>query len=244
MARDRFRVRFKKGGDLRLISHHDLMRTFERMLRRAAIPVHCSEGFNPKPRVAFALSLALGVVGGQEVAELELDESMAPDDLCRLLTREAPAGLDILSVKRVDSRARVRRITYRVPLSPSYVFSVETRILEILASPHCWRERKRAGARPIDLRASIADLRISPGYLEMDIWVLPNGTARPEEILEVLGVTGWLEEGSVIERTALELEDEHATPIFPIDTDVGNETAALDRCAASGSLGTQLEGSS
>jgi radical SAM-linked protein len=244
MARDRFRVRFRKGGDLRLISHHDLMRTFERMLRRAAIPVHCSEGFNPKPRVAFALSLALGVVGCQEVAELELDDSMEAEDLCRLLAREAPAGLDILSVKRVNCRAQVRRTSYRVPLSPSQAPSVETRIREILAASHCWRERKKAGARPIDLRASISKLRTSPGYLEMDLWVLPNGTARPEEILQVLGVTGWLEEGSVIERTALELEDEQPTPIFSIDTDVGNETAALDRCAASGSLGTQLEGSS
>ena len=137
MARDRFRVRFKKGGDLRLISHHDLMRTFERMLRRANIPVHCSEGFNPKPRLVFALSLALGVVGCQEVAELELDESMEPDELCRLLAREAPAGLDILSVKRVNSSAVVRRMSYRLALSASHVSSVEPRIREVLASPHC-----------------------------------------------------------------------------------------------------------
>jgi radical SAM-linked protein len=244
MARDRFRVRFRKGGDLRLISHHDLMRTFERMLRRANIPVHCSEGFNPKPRLVFALSLALGVVGCQEVAELELDESMEPDELCRLLAREAPAGLDILSVKRVNSSAVVRRMSYRLALSASHVSSVEPRIREVLASPHCWTRRKKTGARPIDLRASIADLRISSGALEIDLWVLPNGTARPEEILELLGVTGWLEEGSVIERTALELEDEYASPIFRIDTKVGNETAAMDSCAVSASHGTQLEGSS
>jgi radical SAM-linked protein len=244
MARDRFRIRFKKGGDLRLISHHDLMRTFERMFRRAAIPVHCSEGFNPKPRLVFALSLALGVVGCQEIVELELDESMEPDELSRLLAREAPAGLDILSVQRVNSRALVRRMSYRLPLSPSHVSIVETRIGEVLASPHCWTQRKKAGARPIDLRASIADLRISSGTLEMDLWVLPNGTARPEEILDLLGVTGWLEEGSVIERTTLELEDENPSPIFLIETKVGSESAAMDSCAVFGSPGTQLEGSS
>ena len=40
--RDKVRIRFRKSGDLRLLSHHDLMRTFERMLRRAALPFHRS----------------------------------------------------------------------------------------------------------------------------------------------------------------------------------------------------------
>ena len=49
------RIRFRKGGDLRLVSHHDLMRVFERMLRRADLPFHSTSGFNPKPRLVFAL---------------------------------------------------------------------------------------------------------------------------------------------------------------------------------------------
>src|SRR5580700_3488370 len=59
-VRDKVRIRFRKGGDLRLVSHHDLMHVFERMFRRATLPFHSTEGFNPKPRMAFALSLALG----------------------------------------------------------------------------------------------------------------------------------------------------------------------------------------
>ena len=56
------------------MSHHDLMRCFERMLRRAALPFHSTAGFNPKPRLVFALSLALGIVGCEEVVELEFVE--------------------------------------------------------------------------------------------------------------------------------------------------------------------------
>src|SRR5208337_354493 len=66
-VREKVRIRFRKGGDLRLVSHHDLMHVFERMFRRAALPFHPTEGFNPKPRMAFALSLALGIVGCEEV---------------------------------------------------------------------------------------------------------------------------------------------------------------------------------
>ena len=77
-TRDKMRFRFRKDGALRLLSHHDLMRCFERMLRRAALPVRQSQGFHPKPRLIFALSLPLGVIGCEEVAELELEEVLPP----------------------------------------------------------------------------------------------------------------------------------------------------------------------
>src|SRR5436189_3482163 len=101
MVRDKLRIRFRKGGDLRLVSHHDLMRCFERMLRRAALPFHSTEGFNPKPRMAFALSLALGVEGHEEVLELELDEELPLEEIQARLSNEAPAGLEILTLRRV-----------------------------------------------------------------------------------------------------------------------------------------------
>src|SRR5262245_27743209 len=102
MAREKFRIRFRKTCDLRLVSHHDLMRCFERMLRRAELPFHSTEGFNPKPRMVFALSLGLGIEGWEEVVELELDEALPADEVQARLARQAPAGLTLLSVRRID----------------------------------------------------------------------------------------------------------------------------------------------
>ncbi|MEK7852195.1 MAG: TIGR03936 family radical SAM-associated protein, partial [Planctomycetota bacterium] len=45
----KIRVRFTKLGDIRFISHHDLMKVFERAIRRANIPVSMTQGFNPHP---------------------------------------------------------------------------------------------------------------------------------------------------------------------------------------------------
>src|SRR6202035_2176341 len=104
MPRSKVRIRFQKGGDLRLVSHHDLMRCFERMLRRAGLPFHSTQGFNPRPRLVFALSLPLGIVGCEEGAALELSEEVAIEDLRERLARQAPAGLDILSVQPAASR--------------------------------------------------------------------------------------------------------------------------------------------
>src|SRR5437867_1192216 len=116
--KDKVRIRFRKGGDLRLVSHHDLMRCFERMLRRAELPFHSTQGFNPKPRLVFALSLALGVVGREEVVELELDAVVDPAEVRDRLARQAPAGLDILSARRIDPKtvAHVRGVGYSLEL--------------------------------------------------------------------------------------------------------------------------------
>src|SRR5947209_16033599 len=101
---DKVRLRFRKGGPLRLLSHHDLLRTFTRMLRRADLPFRRTQGFNPQPRLVFALSLPLGVVGCDEVVELELDEELPPEEVHARLSRQAPAGLAILSVCRIPTK--------------------------------------------------------------------------------------------------------------------------------------------
>src|ERR1700683_2821403 len=88
--RDKVRIRFRKDHDLRLLSHHDLMRTFERMLRRAELPIRRTQGFHPHPRLIFALSLPLGVVGCAEVVELELDEFLPVEEIRERLLQQSP----------------------------------------------------------------------------------------------------------------------------------------------------------
>ena len=210
MAFDKVRIRFRKGGDLRLVSHHDLMRCFERMLRRAALPVRNTSGFHPKPRLVFALSLPLGVVGCHEVAELELEQAIEPREIHARLARQAPDGLEILEVRRVDPKAgaQVRRATYRIAMPPDRSAGLSERIATLLAAHHCWVERTRPHCRRYDLRAYLDQIRLEPDALEMDVWVTPTGGARAEEVLQVLGLDDLLFSGAVLERTGLELHDE------------------------------------
>jgi radical SAM-linked protein len=210
MVRDKYRIRFRKHGDLRLISHHDLMRCFERMLRRAALPFHSTEGFNPKPRLVFALSLALGIEGHAEVVELELDESLSPEEVQTRLAQQAPAGLEILAVRRIvpKTTARPERVCYRLPVPPERRNELPARVAQWLAEKHCWIERTRPQRRRLDLRAYVRQVRVLPDGLEIDLWITPQGTARPEEIVQALELGDLLEAGAVLQRTLLELSDE------------------------------------
>jgi radical SAM-linked protein len=210
MVRDKVRIRFRKGGELRLVSHHDLMRCFERMLRRSGLPFHSTEGFNPKPRLIFALSLGLGIVGCEEVVELELDEELPPEEIQARLAAQAPAGLEILRVQRIDAKAgaQVRQAGYRVVIPIELRAGLDERITALLTSTHCWVERSRPQPRKLDIRSYILDLRLQEDTLEMDLEVTPQGTARPDEILRVLGLGELLANGAVLERNRLEINDE------------------------------------
>src|SRR6185436_12082200 len=101
MALDKVRIRFRKSGELRFVSHLDLMRSFERLLRRAALPFHMTGGFHPTPRLVLAQSLSLGLIGHAEVAELELTEVIDPPEVLTRLRAQAPPGLDFLTCARI-----------------------------------------------------------------------------------------------------------------------------------------------
>jgi radical SAM-linked protein len=207
--RAKYRIRFAKTGDLRLVSHHDLLHCVERMFRRAGLPVPATQGFNPRPRVWFAQSLALGVAGRREVLELELTEPLPDDELHRRLAAQCPPGLAILSVRAIDPKtsARVRRAHFRLPLAEP-IPDLPQRCADLLAQEHHWIERTRPHRRRLDLRPFIGALRPSDDGLAMALWVSPYGAARPEEVVEALGLRDVLEAGAVLERTDLELVDE------------------------------------
>ncbi len=73
------RVKFKKTGALQYISHLDLVRTMNKIIVRAKLPLWYTEGFNPKPKMAFAAPLSIGTESMCEYMDLRLTERIAPE---------------------------------------------------------------------------------------------------------------------------------------------------------------------
>jgi len=210
MAVRKFRIRFQKAGDLRFLSHHDLMRTFERMLRRAALPFRSTEGFHPKPKMAFASALALGIVGLHEVVEIELDEELAAEEVHDRLAAQALPGLVVLSVRPIDAKwkAQPYRATYRLPLDRDRRIEIVERLQQLVQEPQCWVQRLHPQPRQVDIRPYFVEFGVSRTALDMVFRVTPQGTSRPEECIELLGLSDLLHNGAVLARTALEIQDE------------------------------------
>lgn len=218
-AVDKVRLTVRKDGSLRWLSHHDLLRTFERMLRRADLPVHHTNGFHPHPRLVFALSLPLGVIGRAEIVEIELDEAIEPDVVHARLAMQCPPGLHVLQTRRIPvaDSARVVGLCYAVQVPPERHADLRNRIAAVLAEAEVWADRVRPPRRRLNIRPFLRDLRLDgdSGWLEMDLHLRPEGTARPDEVLTALGLEGLTDAGAVLERARLDLQDENTPDPIP-----------------------------
>lgn len=211
MVRHRVRIRFRKEGDLRLIGHRDLARAWERAFRRAEVCVRMSEGFRPKPRIMFPSALAIGVVGADEVLEVELADEWASEPLRRALEARLPEGLAINTVEILPSEARSARITravFELTVPRERREALAARLVDWPASATAIvsRDVSRDGDRkPVDLAAYVEAAVLGDEVLRLEVRVGPEGTARPRELLESLGLSDLEREGIYLTRTAVEL---------------------------------------
>jgi radical SAM-linked protein len=204
------RLRFAKRGDLRLVSHHDLLRCLERTLRRAQIPMALSQGFNPRPKIVFAQALALGIEGRREVVDLELAEPMESVEILRRLAAASPPGLDWLDIESVAascSAPQVVAVQYLFEVPTSRLDATQTRLASLLGSTQ-WPYIRRRGDRnvAIDVRSFVLGAELDPlGMLCFRMKMTPNGSARPEEVIDTLGLGDLLGQGAILVRTEVEL---------------------------------------
>lgn len=204
------RLRFAKRGDLRLVSHHDLMRCLERLLRRAGLPMAHSQGFNPRPKVVFPLPMGLGIEGRREVVELELTEPLEPVEVLDRLGAVAPDGLDFFEAEpgtAGKTAPRVIRADYALEIPEPERRAAAVAVEALRASPS-WPYTRRRPDRTIeiDLRPYLLDVSLDDdGTLRFGLRVDPAGSARPEEIVDTLDLKGLLNRGVVLVRTNVEL---------------------------------------
>lgn len=207
MIRNRIRIRFRKEGDLRLISHRDLLRLFERLFRRAELKLGMSEGFHPKARISFPSALALGIAGVDEVMEVELAEAAQAEDLKRHLAAHAPPGLAIVEVAVLGEGARkaqVASMTYEVAVPAARRAEAEQAVGRLLAAPSC-NVAREGRDEPIDVRADLADAELVGGVLRFTLRASRTAAARPGEVLDALGLHDLLESGQFLTRSAVEI---------------------------------------
>jgi radical SAM-linked protein len=91
----KYLLTFEKGESVRWLGHLDILRTFERAIRRAGLPVAFSTGFNPRERLAFASALSTGMTGECEPATIELSTPCTPQEIVSTLNASLPPGIRI-----------------------------------------------------------------------------------------------------------------------------------------------------
>lgn len=101
----RLRVWMGKEGEFRLLGHLDLVRLFDRVVRRAALPIRFSGGFHPGPRIMVANALSLGMTSSGEIVDFELTAVMDIETFKTKLAAQLPPELPIYAVEEVDPQS-------------------------------------------------------------------------------------------------------------------------------------------
>lgn len=159
--RQRLRLTFAVRASLRWLGHLDLFRAWERVLRRAGLPLLYSQGFNPRPRMAIALPLPVGITGEDELLDIFLTHPIPPLEIVHRVHPQLPVGLVIRSVEKVDlgapslqSQLRAAEYIARLKTSSS---DLSQRVQKLLAAESCPRQRR---GREYDLRPLIQALSV------------------------------------------------------------------------------------
>lgn len=210
MEKTRLRIRFTKSGDLRWISHRDLARVWERLLRRANLQLAFSEGFHPKPRINFPSALALGVEALDEIVELEVVGSMPIDEIETSILQQLPEGMKLLSLHSPEyklGKARVESTSYRIAIPTEKRERLHARINEVLAEEEIKLQRDEKKTITCDVTHEHFALALEDDYLNIQLPTIDGASIRPSELLSYLELDDLLASGAVLQRTAVDLRE-------------------------------------
>jgi radical SAM-linked protein len=205
-VRRRVRIRFTKEGDLRWISHRDLMRLWERLFRRAGVVLSMTEGFHPKPRINFPSALAVGIAGVDELLEVDLAEERSADSLGKAIATQLPEGMSVKEIEMLpapDRKAQVTFVMFEMPVPAQRCEKLGQKIEWLLAQESLPIQRE-GRKNPLDLRPLIATLQLVDSALRMRLRVDREGSARPREVLKALEIDDLEYEGFYLTRTRVE----------------------------------------
>jgi len=200
--KQRLRVVFAKGWEIRFISHLDLMRAWERVLRRAQVPIAYSQGYNPRPKLALAAPLPVGFTGGSELMDLFLSRYVSPFSFSTKLRSQLPRSLTVVGVEEIylglpSLQSQVRFSEYRVTLSSEAVspHQLGERFQTLLSAQEIIHERRRQDkVKVFDLRPMVEDIwvqeiRQDEYDVTMQLQTDSQATGRPDDVLQVLGLS-------------------------------------------------------
>ena len=92
------RIKFSKTGDLMYISHLDLARTMQRIMVRSGVDIWYSEGFNPQPRIVFAVPMPVGVESDCELMDIKINHPMSHEEIKERIQQNFPCDMKVLEV--------------------------------------------------------------------------------------------------------------------------------------------------
>ena len=166
----RYLIKCSKGEGIKFISHLDLMRTIQRIIRRSGVPIEYSKGFNPHMALSLAQPLSVGVYSDGEYMDIVLTEEMKVADLLARLNEAAPPTIRFFEATPIEIVENVKRVPQAMALLDAgrYIIKLklvnEENVEEKMASllnENAWETLKKSkkGEKMADIKPLVKELK-------------------------------------------------------------------------------------
>ena len=112
----KIRIKFAKTGVMKFVGHLDVMRYFQKAIRRAELPIAYSEGFSPHMLLSFASPLGVGISSTGEYFDMVLAEDMKTDEIVKRLNATMVEGMEVISARHVPDGKASQCLSWQEPI--------------------------------------------------------------------------------------------------------------------------------
>ena len=189
----RIRFRFAKREPLQYLGHLDVMRFFQKALRRSALPVRYSEGFSPHMLLSFASPLGVGKTSEGEYFDVEMTEPVCPSAAVERLNKEMVEGMEVLDAsaigegKRANGMRMIAAASYRITLPSDFLETVRGHVDDLLSRDTILvMQKSKKGEKEKDIRPGIYTIRCEEDALYLFVSASSAQNIRPESVLQAL----------------------------------------------------------
>lgn len=188
----KIRIKFAKYGSMVFIGHLDIMRYFQKAMRRAEIDISYSQGFNPHQIMSFAAPLGVGLYSNGEYLDIQVESATSSEDMMRALNSVMVEGIDILSLKKIPDQAKnamasVAAAGYTVRFRPGYEpdFDYKSAFLEFAKKDSIVITKKtKKGEKELDLAPAIYEMKLVEDGIYMLVDASSSGNIKPQLVMD------------------------------------------------------------
>lgn len=198
----KIRIKFRKWGSMKFIGHLDMMRYFQKTIRRANIDICYSEGFSPHQIMSFAAPLGVGITSDGEYLDIEVHSSLSSDLAIKALNETMVEGVEVIGYVKLEDHAKtamsiVAAADYQVSVKEGYEVPYQVKkwadnIEEYFtnASSFVITKQTKKSEREVDLKPLVYDFKVTEGaygpsfYLKVSTGSIDN--IKPELVLSSL----------------------------------------------------------
>lgn len=191
----KLRIKFSKKGPLRFIGHLDIMRYFQKAIRRSDIDIAYSTGYSPHQIMSFAAPLGVGVESEGEYFDIEANSVTTAEDMISRLNAEMAEGMVITGIRMLSDDAKnamasVKAASYRLHWKDGYTpdFDLTEAVAQFLAKDEVLYTKKTAkSVIERNLKEAVYELKtLDDRTVYMLVDASSAGNVKPGAVMECL----------------------------------------------------------